>query len=312
MFLLGQRLGNYEVERNLGRGTFGAVYLVRDVFLQQRRAIKVPHDQSPEGREALLRESRLLAALDHPNIVRLIACDEQQGALFVVMEWVDGEPLSRRIEHDAPLAAEAALRIAVGVLSGLEYAHRHRRLLHGDLSADNILLSSGDSTKITDFGIARTVQVADHDARYLGNPYYLAPEQFRGEAVFASDVYSVGVVLYQMLTGKLPYCDPDPKQQRQLVEAGKNRRPRKRNPLVSNDLDAVVEKALAPDVSERYGSADGLLSDLREMVSFGPSPEELAAVRSRIRQGQPRRRKGCWRCGRPRHPDARCCAHCGV
>ena len=309
MFLLGQRLGNYEIQRNIGRGTFGAVYLVRDLFLDRRRAIKVPHDQSRAGREALLEESRLLAALEHPNIVRLIACDEHEGTLFVVMEWVDGMPLSRRIEESAPLPASVSIRITCQVLAGLEHAHR-QRLLHGDLSADNILLS-GEAAKITDFGIARTVHVAEHDARQIGNPYYLPPEQFRGEAVFGSDVYSVGVVLYQMLTGNLPYRDPDPERQRALVEAGGNEHPRKQNPMVSRELDAAVAKALAPRISDRYASAEAFLSDLGELAAFGPEPEHLTAVRSRIRRGERRTRRNCWNCGRPRHPDAPHCAHCG-
>lgn len=310
MFLLGQRIGNYEVQRNIGRGTFGVVYLVRDVLLDRLRAVKVPHDQSAVGREALLEESRLLAALDHPNIVRLIACDEQEETLFVVMEWVDGAPLSRRMEAEGALAPSVAIRIGRQVLAGLAHAHR-RRLLHGDLSADNILLS-GESAKISDFGMARTVQVAEHDARRLGNPYYLPPEQFRGEAVFASDLYSVGVVFYQMLTGQLPYRDPDPKRQQALVEAGGNEHPRRQRAAVSKELDAVVAKALAPQVSDRYASAEEFLSDLGELAAFGPGAEELAAVRARVRQGQPRRRRSCWNCGRFRHPDALRCAHCGA
>ncbi len=309
MFLLGQRLGNYEIQRNLGRGTFGAVYLVRDVFLDRCRAIKVPHDQSPEGRKEIIRESRLLAALEHPNIVRLITCDEQRDTLFVVMEWVDGVSVARRIEADGALAPALAMQIAAGVLAGLEHAHR-QHLLHGDLSAENILLA-GDTAKITDFGIARRVHVAEHGARYLGNPYYLAPEQFRAEAVFASDVYSVGVVLYQMLTGALPYQDPDPVRQQALVEGGGNEHPRKKRPGVPKDLDEIVAKALAPRVSDRYPSAQGLLSDLRELASFGVDAEEREAVLNRIRRGAPRRRS-CWGCGRPRHPDAPRCAHCGA
>ena len=122
--------------------------------------------------------------------------------------------------------------------------------------------------------MARTVHVAEHGARWIGNPYYLAPEQFHAEAVFASDVYGVGVVLYQMLTGSLPYQDSDPERQRALVEAGGNEHPRRQVPSVSTDLDAVVAKALAPRVSNRYPNAESMLSDLRELASFGPPPEE--------------------------------------
>ncbi len=309
MFLLGQRIGNYEIQKSIGRGTFGAVYLVRDMFLEQPRAIKVPHDQSPAGREAILRESRLLATLEHPNIVRLIACDEHEETLFLVMEWVKGTSLARRLDGEAPLSAAASTRIARQVLSGLAHAH-DRKLLHGDISADNILLS-GEVAKVTDFGMARTVHVAEHGARWIGNPYYLAPEQFHAEAVFASDVYGVGVVLYQMLTGSLPYEDSDPERQRALVEAGGNEHPRRQVPSVSTDLDAVVAKALAPRVSNRYPNAESMLSDLRELASFGPPPEERRAVMDRIREAE-RPPRTCWNCGRRRHPDATHCAHCGA
>lgn len=309
MFLLGQRIGNYEIQKSIGRGTFGAVYLVRDVFLEQPRAIKVPHDQSRSGREAILRESRLLATLEHPNIVRLIACDEHEDTLFLVMEWVEGMSLARRLDDETPLSATVSTRVARQVLAGIAHAH-HRKVLHGDISADNILLS-GEIAKITDFGMARTVHIAEHDARRIGNPYYLAPEQFHAEAVFASDVYGVGVVLYQMLTGSLPYEDPDPERQRELVEAGGNEHPRRHVPSVSTDLDAVVAKALAPRVSNRYASAESMLSDLRELASFGPPPEEREAVMERIRDAE-RPPRTCWNCGRRRHPEATRCAHCGA
>ncbi len=305
----GHRLGNFEVQRSLGRGTFAAVYLVRDVLLDQPRAIKVPHDQTPEGRDALLRESRVLASLDHPHIVRLLECDEEDGLLFVVMEWVDGQPLARRIESETRLHPSLAIRIGTQVVSALAHAHR-RQVLHGDLSSDNILLRK-ESAKIGDFGMARTMQLAEHGAALLGNPFYLAPEQFRGEGVFASDLYSVGVVLFEMLTGALPYRDADPRRQRELVEAGANRDPRRRNPLVSAHLAEVVERALAPRIPDRYEDAEALLADLRELVSFGVSEEAMEAVRARIREARPDRRRSCWNCGRPRHPDASECAHCG-
>lgn len=306
----GDRLGRFEVERQLGRGTFAAVYLARDILLDQRRALKIPHDQTPAGREALLGESRLLASLDHPHIVRLLECDEEQGQLFVVMEWVDGQPLSARIEAETRLHPALAIRIATQVVSALVHAHG-REVLHGDLSSDNILLRKDDA-KLSDFGMARTMQLAEHDVVQLGNPFYLAPEQFRGEAVFASDLYSAGVVLFEMLTGEIPYRDADPLRQRELVESGANRDPRTRNPLVSAPFAEIVERALAPRIPDRYGDAEALLSDLRQVASFGLSGEDMEAVRARIREGRPSRRRTCWNCGRPRHPDAAACAHCGA
>ena len=124
-------------------------------------------------------------------------------------------------------------------------------------------------------------------------------------------MYAVGVVLYQMLTGSLPYQDPDPERQRILVEAGGNEHPGRHNPSVSGDLDAVVAKALAPRVSNRYATADSMLSDLRELASFGPPPEERQAVIDRIQEAE-RPPRNCWSCGRRLHPEATRCAHCGA
>ncbi len=310
MFLLGQKIGKYEVRRHIGRGTFGAVYLVQDALVGALRAIKIPHDQSAEGREALLEECRILARLDHPNIVRLLTCDEHEGNLFVAMEWVDGSSLSRRIGLEGPLPTALALGIVIQVCAGLGHAHE-QEVLHGDLNSANVLLS-GETAKISDFGLARGVTVAEEDPGPIGNPLYMAPEQLAGRACLGSDIYSAGVVLFEALTGGFPYEDPNPERLRERILEGGETSARKRNPRVPEDVDAVVARALAPAVSERYAAIEELGSDLKALLSMGADASDWATVRGRIRSGDPVRPQPCWRCRRPLHPFAPACAHCGA
>ncbi len=310
MFLLGQQIGKYEVRRHLGKGTFGSVYLVRDVMLGAPRAIKVPHDQSAEGREALLQESRLLARLDHANVVRLLNCDEHEGVLFVVMEWVDGASLSRRIGVEGPLPLRSVIGIGIQVVAGIGHAHE-QEVLHGDLNSGNVLLS-GDTAKISDFGLARTLTVAEEVSGPIGNPLYMAPELLAGKACLASDIYSAGIVLYEALTAGFPYEDADPDRLRQRIVEGGEASPRKRNPRVPDDLDGVVTRALAPELSDRYGSIDELRSDLEMLSGMGTDTSDWATVQGRIRSAAPQRPRLCWRCRRPLHPSAPACAHCSA
>ncbi len=310
MFLLGQQIGKYEVRRHLGKGTFGSVYLVRDLMLGAPRAIKVPHDQTPEGREALLEESRLLARLDHQNIVRLLSCDEHEGILFVVMEWVDGPALSRRVGVEGPLALGSAIRIGIQIAAGIGHAHE-QEVLHGDLNSGNVLLS-GETAKISDFGLARTLTVAESDPAPIGNPLYMAPEQLAGEACLASDIYSTGVVLYEALTGGFPYEDAHPERQRQRILEGGTPSPRERNPRIPEELDRVVVRALAPDLADRYSAIGDLRSDLEMLVNVGAEASDWATVQGRIRIVSTDRPSLCWRCRRPLHPSTSACAHCGA
>ncbi len=309
MFLLGQQIGKYEVRRHLGKGTFGSVYLVRDVMLGAPRAIKVPHDQSAEGREALLEESRLLTRLEHANIVRLLSCDEHEGVLFVVMEWVDGASLARRIGVEGPLPLRSVIGIGIQIAAGLGHAHQ-QEVLHGDLNSGNVLLS-GDTAKICDFGLARTLTIAEEVSGAMGNPLYMAPEQLAGRACLSSDIYSTGIVLYEALTAGFPYEDADPNRQRERILEGGEASPRKRNPRVPEDLDRVVVRALAPETADRYQDILELRSDLEMLSEVGADASDWATVQGRIRSAAPQRPRLCWRCQRPLHPAAPVCAHCG-
>ena len=209
MFLLGQAVGKYQILSNLGSGGFGTVFLARDAWIDKKVAIKVPHRQSGDF-DDLLQEPRLLAALDHPNIVGIVTAERVEGVFFIVMDYVKGESLEAVLDREKSLDLPRALNYIVQILKGVEHAHQ-AQILHRDLRPANVLVSESGVVKVADFGTSRFLEKS-HATTVIGSPPYMAPEQFQGRAVLASDIYSVGVILYQMLTGTLPYFSPNPAQ----------------------------------------------------------------------------------------------------
>ena len=218
MFLLGQTVGKYQILANLGSGGFGTVFLARDTWIDKKVAIKVPHRQTGEP-DDLLQEPRLLAALDHPNIVSILTAERVDGMFFIVMEYVKGESLEAVLDREKSLDNARALNYAVQILKGVEHAH-DAQILHRDLRPANVLISESGACKVADFGTSRLLE-RSHATTVIGSPPYMAPEAFQGRAVLASDIYSVGVMLYQMLTGVLPYFSPNPAQIERLVAQGR-------------------------------------------------------------------------------------------
>ena len=217
MFLLGETIGKYQILANLGSGGFGTVFLARDTWIDKKVAIKVPHRQTGDSDE-LLQEPRLLAALDHPNIVSILTCERTNGTFFIVMEYVKGESLEAVLDREKALDVPRALNYAVLILKGVEHAHE-AQILHRDLRPANVLISESGAVKVADFGTSRLLE-RSHATTVIGSPPYMAPEAFQGRAVLASDIYSVGVMIYQMLTGVLPYFSPNPAQIERLVAQG--------------------------------------------------------------------------------------------
>ena len=260
MLFRGQTLGKYKVVAPLGSGGFGAVYRARDTWIDKDVAIKVPHKQNLNFTE-LLQEPRLLAALNHPNIVSITTAEKQDNLFFIVMEYVPGETLETIISETGGLAPERAADYAAQVARALAHAH-DQGVIHRDLRPPNILVSESGVLKVADFGTSRFLELAAHGTTVIGSPPYMAPEQFTGMAVFASDLYSLGVTMYQMLTGVLPYEPPAPDQLDKLKSGELARAPRLENPAVPKALNDIVMKALAPDVSRRYQRATDLLRDL--------------------------------------------------
>ena len=259
--------GRYKLEAKLGSGGMSTVYLARDTTLDRQVAVKVLHREMSEQADQLERfrqEARAVAKLSHPNVVAVIDAGEDGGHPYIVFEYVEGETLKQRINRVGALDAQEALAYAIEIARGLTVAH-NRRMIHRDIKPQNVLIDSEGRAKLTDFGISRQLEQDGMTAtgRVLGTTDYVAPEQAMGHPVDQrSDVYSLGVVLYEMLTGGVPFqADsqvgvamkhvneelPDVQQQR---------------PELSAAAAMVVERATAKDPDERYQQVGELIDDL--------------------------------------------------
>ena len=324
MFFRGQTVGKYRIVSALGSGGFGSVYLAEDTWIDKKVAIKVPHKQGIDFSE-LLKEPRILASMSHPNIVRVITAERQEDVFFIVMEYVEGETLEERILREGPLDLPVALDFTCQVCNAVDHAHT-AGILHRDLRPGNILISASGLLKVTDFGTSRFLETAAHGTTVIGSPPYMAPEQFHGKAVFASDVYAIGVTMFQMLTGELPYDTPAPADIERLERGEFLSSPRLRNPKVPVALADIVLKALAPSLTERYVRAADVLQDVlaarndaprrvaRAVSSGGPMRDTVTSgevqARLRSREETPPARF-CWHCSKPLHARADKCPFCG-
>ena len=257
-----QNLGKYQILDRLGAGGFGTVYLAMDRLLNRKVALKVPHHQGDE--QGLLLEPRIMAALKHTNIVELITVEKKDDTFFMVLEYVDGESLDKLIRRERTLAPSRALEIAIDVTSAIGFAHSHQ-VIHRDLRPANILLTRDGVAKVTDFGTSRFLELQKESfARTrIGSPPYMAPEHFRGRAVFQSDLWSVGISLYEMLTGTVPFYDADPVKIAQAFQNTPIVPPHLRNNAVPKAMSEVVMKSLAINLGDRYLSAQEFLKALR-------------------------------------------------
>jgi serine/threonine-protein kinase len=322
MLFRGQTLGKYRIVAPLGSGGFGTVYLAEDTWIDKKVAIKVPHKQSTDFGE-LLKEPRLLAALNHPNIVSIITAEKQDGVFFIVMEYIPGETLEHVIARDGALDLSRALDYTCQIANAVDHAHR-QGVIHRDLRPANVLVSDNDQLKVADFGTSRFLEIAAHGTTIIGSPPYMAPEQFQGKAVFASDIYSIGVTMYQMLTGMLPYDTPSPADLERLMRGDLVEAPRARNAAVPGPINDIVMKALAPEVARRYQRAADLLEAIlgaRKLVRRTPQPQadtragradaaQTMVARARSRGDTPTA-KFCWQCRKPLHARADKCPFCG-
>ena len=260
MFFLGQIVGKYKILSSIGSGGFGTVYLAQDTWIDKKVALKVPHKQTLDFGE-LLREPRLLATLDHPNIVTILTAERQSNVFFIVMEFVPGETLETIITREGPLDLSRALDFTCQVSNAVDHAHRHN-VLHRDLRPSNMLITENGLLKVADFGTSRFLEIAAHGTTVIGSPPYMAPEQFEGKAVFPSDLYSLGVTMYQMLTGALPYESPSAADIERLMQGDFFPPPRRLNPKIPQAINDIIMKAMAPAIVDRYQRAGELLDDV--------------------------------------------------
>lgn len=317
MLFRGQSLGKYKILSPLGSGGFGSVYLAEDTWIHKRVAIKVPHRQNLDFGE-LLKEPRLLASLSHPNIVAIITAEKQENLFFIVMEYVPGETLEHIIGTTGALELGRALDIACQICNAVDHAHR-QGIIHRDLRPANVLVSEAQVAKVADFGTSRFLEIAAHGTTVIGSPPYMAPEQFHGKAVFASDLYSLGVTMYQMLTGVLPYDTPAPSEIEKLMTGELVSPPRLRNASIPKAISDIVMRAMAPDLTARYQRASELLDDL--LASRTAPVKRVAAAAGRntpvgepVRLPRPRESRDarfCRQCRKPLHARADRCPFCG-
>ena len=327
MFFRGQVVGKYKILSPLGSGGFGTVYLAEDTWIDKKVAIKVPHRQNVDFGD-LLREPRLLASLNHPNIVSILTAEKQSNLFFIVMEYVPGDTLEAVIERDGTLDLARALDYTCQICNAVDHAHK-QGVIHRDLRPGNVLVTDQGLIKVADFGTSRFLEIAAHGTTVIGSPPYMAPEQFQGKAVFASDIYSLGVTMYQMLTGVLPYNTPAPADLEKLMKGELISPPRTRNPRVPQKINDIVMKAVAPDVKKRYQNASELLTDLlaarggrktpRTMPRQTPttlpvaasSSEDVQDIHTRLRARETPQPRFCWHCRKPLHARSARCPFCG-
>ena len=269
--------GRYEIEREIGQGAFATVYLARDARHDRRVALKVLNADpgSETGELRFIREIRLLARLQHPNILPLHDSGHVEALLYYLMPYVSGETLRIRMSRERQLSIDAAVRIACEVADALAYAHG-QGIIHRDIKPENILLSGGHAV-VADFGIARAIDVGGIQQLTRtgmggpGTPAYMSPEQLMGDRELdgRSDIYSLGCVLYEMLVGKPPFAGKEGFVRRFTETAPKPSASRKDVPAW---LDSVVNKMLGRDPADRYGMAEDLVRALNANLSHDPAP----------------------------------------
>ena len=317
MFFRGQTIGKYRILSPLGSGGFGSVYLAEDTWIDKKVAIKVPHKQNLDFGE-MVKEPRLLASMSHPNIVTVLTAEKEEGVFFIVMEYVPGETLEQRIMREGALDVTRALDFTCQICNAVDHAHR-AGILHRDLRPGNMLVSDSGMLKVTDFGTSRFLEIAAHGTTVIGSPPYMAPEQFLGKAVFASDVYSIGVTMYQMLTGSLPYETPAPGDIERLMRGELVTSPRLRNAKIPKAINDIVLRALAADIPARYQRASDLLGEV--LAARGPAPrrtpraaggadESVADIQVRLKARETPQPRFCWHCRKPLHARADRCPFC--
>ncbi len=293
----GRRLGQYEVLEQIGSGGMGEVFLAEDTKLRRKVAIKVLPPEvanDPAQRARLESEARALAALDHRNVLAAYALEEAKGVLFLVMERAEGRPLKDVIEKDG-LALHRFFELALQLLDGLAAAH-HKGITHGDVKPTNIMIGDDDRVRILDFGLALISPVAAEDSAEgttvalaaegmaLGTVPYMAPEQFRGRAADTrSDVFSVGVTLYEMLTGCRPFAGTNSVGVASAILRDEPASLPSLRADIPPQLSRVVEQCLAKNPERRYRNADELRD---EIVSAQEEQRRAAAALQRGRRRQ--------------------------
>lgn len=277
--VIGQLLGNrYRILELIGEGGMALVYKAECTLLQRTVAVKVLRPQYSSDKEFVTRfrrEAQAAASLSHPNVVNIYDVGQDEGVHYIVMELIEGDNLKSLIRKEAPLPVNRALRIALQICEALRHAHDHN-IIHRDIKPHNILIIPDGRVKVTDFGIARAISAGGFTQTgvVMGSVQYFSPEQAKGIPVGPqSDLYALGCVTYEMLTGEVPFTGESPISIALKHIQEKPLSIRKLRPDLSPGVVKVIEKALTKDLEERYPSAWSMMIDLRAALGM-ESPEE--------------------------------------
>ena len=280
------RIGRYAILEPLGQGAMGSIYLGNDPVIGRQVAIKVisvrndlSEEQARQYRERFLREAQAAGGLIHPNIVSVhdIGQDTALGCPYIVMEYVKGWDLGKLIEARAPVPGRTAARIALQLASALAFPP-HRGIVHRDVKPANILIGERGQVKIADFGVARLPgSDLTRTDQFVGSPAYMSPEQLKGGAVDGrADLFALGVILYQLLTGRLPFDGESVSEVLYRVATQPAPPPSALHSAVSPEFDAILERALRKDPADRYQNGEEMMQALIALVGRLPDPREDA------------------------------------
>jgi eukaryotic-like serine/threonine-protein kinase len=283
--LVGQMLGHYKIKKQIGYGGMSTVFLADDIHLGREVALKVFWPRPGETQDFLrrfIREARVLAQLDHPNILPVYDYGEQGEMAFLVVPYMAGGTLKEVLQKRKALPPSEAVQLLNQVLPALQYAH-DRNLIHRDIKPGNLLFKSADNLVLADFGLVKVIEgeeregvplqtISDTGLNIAGTPEYMSPEQIDGHAVPASDIYSLGVVLYEMVTGVRPFLGTNLLSVLMKQANETARPPREFNPYVSPQLEATILKALAKDPSKRFARPADFQQALQQSGNPASSP----------------------------------------
>jgi eukaryotic-like serine/threonine-protein kinase len=265
----GQQLGDYILEAELGRGSMGIVYRARHARQGGHFAVKVLLDALVTDQSFITRftrEARIIAALSHPNIIRVYGAGRQGQYLYFVMEYFRGVTAGHMLKERGRLPVGQAVEIAAQAADALAYAHAHGNLVHRDVKPENLLVDRWCRVKVLDFGLARVegLQSITRIGTVVGSLYYVSPEQLLGQQIDGrSDVYALGVSLYEVLTGLRPYRGQSLSDMSKAILGGVAVPPSQIEPAVTPELERIIAKAMARDLDQRYADGADLCADLR-------------------------------------------------
>jgi len=278
--VIGKKLGGrYEILDRVGGGGMAVVYKAKDILLDRIVAVKVLRPQyaiDDDFVHRFRREAQAAASLSHPNIVSIFDVGVEEDTHYIIMEYVEGNTLKEYINEFAPLNVEEAIKIAKQIAEALEHAHLNH-IIHRDIKPHNILVGPNRRVKVTDFGIARAVtsSTITHTGSVIGSVHYFSPEQARGGLTGEkSDIYSLGIVLYEMLTGALPFSGDSPISVALKHLQESYTEPRALNPRIPQSVENMILRCLAKDPTQRYSSAKMLIKDLETCLDSHRLSEE--------------------------------------